>query len=173
MLYCHKISYQCRCYSKTQLHILQFITLKASHIPDSHFKKSSCIFNYIREPFPRLKRLPHCFTKLQLCKVNSTCIASSINSSTHDASSNSRSHGKQRTSHTRSYSKYGASHTRSHSKFEAFYSRLHSNDKVSYHRGNKVNLLQKITSNLKILIIKQHNIQGIHNHNISSIPNYS
>ena len=95
------------------------------------------MFNYIFYIFPQFKRLPHFCVKLWLCGVNSTHLASSINSTTFNVSSNAKCHNKQKASHhTRSHNKYEASYSRSHNMTRAFYSRTHNKTRASYPRSH-------------------------------------
>ena len=120
-----------------------------------YFAESLCIFNYIFVPFPLLKRLSHSFTKLQLCEVTSTHLASSINSTTHNTSSNARSHLKQWPSHTRSHNKYWAFYSRSYSMNIAFYSRTYNKNKASYLRSHRVpRFILNSTLGMQIVLIQ-------------------
>lgn len=70
----------------------QHISHCIQHIASSLAKSSS---QSLRLCAPQ--RLPHSFVKLQSYEVVSTYLVSSINSTTHNASSNARSHIKQMT----------------------------------------------------------------------------
>ena len=121
------------------------------------------MFNYIFLPYPRSKRLPRSFTKLQLCRVISTHLASSINSTTRNASSNVRSHNKQMTSHTRAHNMYETPYSRSNNINRTLYSKSHNKNRTSYLRSHNKDKASHIRSPNRYEVFTSHKL-GIKDH---------